>query len=187
VRQWKHLPPEAVWLFEDETILRLFPVLRRAWSLRGEQAVVPLTGNNAKRVLFGTLNPRTGHRSVFRCPNMRQESFQAFLRLLRHSSPGRAIWLLLDEAPCHIAPKSHALAETLKIGLLGLPKQCSELNAMDHLWRALKDKISANSQFKSIDVHADFAENWIRSLSSHQTLLKAGVLSKNFWLQSFLQ
>jgi hypothetical protein len=187
VRQLKHLPPQAVWRFEDETLLRLFPVLRRAWSLRGEQAGVPLTGHNAKRVLVGTRNPRTGHRLVFRCPNMRQEAFQAFLRLLRHSYPGRAIGLLLDEAPCPIAPKSQALAETLQIVLGWLPKQGSELNAMAHLWRALKDKISANSQFKSIDEHADFAENWLRSLSNHETLLKAGVFSKNFWLQSFLQ
>lgn len=78
-------------LFEDETILRLFPVLRRAWSLRGEQAIVPITGSNAKRVLFGTLNPRTGHRIVLCRPNMRQEHFQAFLRLLRQSYPGREI------------------------------------------------------------------------------------------------
>lgn len=187
MRQLKLLPPQAVWLFEDETILRLFPVLRRAWSLRGEQAVVPITGNNAKRVLFGALNPRTGHRIVFRARNMRQASFQAFLRLLRHSYPGRAIWLLLDEAPCHIAPKSQALAATLQIRLIWLPKQCSELNAMDHLWRALKEKISANYQFENIDEHADFAENWLASLSDHETLLKAGVLSKHFWLQSFLQ
>lgn len=187
MRQLKHLPPEAVWLFEDETILRLFPVLRRAWSLRGEQAVVPITGNNAKRVLFGTLNPRTGHRILLRCRNMRQASFQAFLRLLRHSYPGRVIWLLLDEAPCHIAPKSQALAEMLQIKLVWLPKQCSELNAMDHLWRALKERISANYQFTNIDEHADLAEQWLRSLSDHETLCKAGVLSKHFWLQSFLQ
>ena len=187
MRQLKHLPPQAVWLFEDETILRLFPVLRRAWSLRGEQAVVPITGNKANRVLFGTLNPRTGYRLVFRCLNMRQESFQAFLRFLRHAYPGRAIWWLLDEAPCHIAPKSQALAETLHIRLVWLPKQCSELNARDHLWRALKEKIAANYQFKNIDEHADFAENWLRFLSDHETLRKAGVFSKHFWLQSFLQ
>lgn len=175
-----------MWLFEDETILRLFPVLRRAWSLRGEQAVVPITGNNAKRVLFGTINPRTGHRIVLRSPNMRQEYFQTFLRLLRRSYPGREIWLLLDEAPSHIAPKSQALAAALSIVLVWLPKQCSELNAMDQLWRELKDDISANYQFQNIDEHADFAEDWIFSLSKSEALLKAGVLSKNFWLQSFL-
>jgi hypothetical protein len=176
-----------VLLFEDETTLRLFPVLRRAWSLRGEQAIVPITGSNAKRVLFGTINPRTGHRIVLCRPNMRQEHFQAFLRLLRQSYPGREIWLLLDEAPCHIAPKSQVLAEDLNIVLIWLPKQCSELNAMDQLWRELKDNISANYQFKGIEEHAAIAEHWILSLSKSEALVKAGVLSKNFWLQSFLQ
>jgi len=58
---------------------------------------------------------------------------------------------------------------------------------MDHLWRALKEKIAANYQFKNIDEHADFAENWLRFLSDHEPLRKAGVFSKHFWLQSFLQ
>ena len=93
----------------------------------------------------------------------------------------------LAEAPCPLAPKSQALAEPLKSVLVWLPKQGSELNARYHLWRAFKDKRSATYQFKRIDEHADFAENGIRSLSNHETLLKAGVVSKNFWLQSFLQ
>lgn len=181
------MPAEAVLLFEDETILRLFPVLRRAWTVRGEQARIPITGRNAKRVLFGTINPRTGHRIVMSRPNMRQENFQDFLRLLRRSYPGRVIWLLLDEAPCHIAPKSRALAATLNIQLIWLPKQCSELNAMDQLWRGLKNHISANYQFKDIDEHSVWARNWILSLTGSEALLKASIFSENFWLRSFLQ
>jgi hypothetical protein len=50
---------------EDETILRLFPVRRRAWSLRGEQALVPITAQNAKRVLFANQPaPRAAHRGA---------------------------------------------------------------------------------------------------------------------------
>lgn len=174
-------------LFEDETILRLFPVLRRAWSLRGEQSKVFITGNNAKRVLFGTINMRTGHRIIWRGLNMRQEHFQTFLRLLRRSYPGRPIRMLLDEAPCHVASKSTALAHLLGIEFIFLPKQCSELNAMDHLWRELKDDISANYQFKTIDEHADFAEDYTLKLSNRQALHRAGLLSKNFWLKLFLK
>lgn len=181
------MPVGAVLLFEDETILRLFPVLRRAWSVRGEQAKVFITGRNAKRVLFGTINVRTGHRIVWRGPNMRQEHFHMFLRLLRHHYRGRPIWMLLDEAPCHIAPKSKALARVLGIELTFLPKQCSELNAMDHLWRELKDDISANYQFETIDEHASFAEDYIMQLSNQQALGRAGILSKNFWLKLFLK
>jgi transposase len=181
------MPADAVLLFEDETVLRLFPVLRRAWALRGQQAKVAITGRNAKRVLFGPINPRTGHRIVWRGPNMRQEHFPAFLRRLRRSYPGRPIWLLLDEAPCHTAPRSQALAASLDIVLVWLPKHCSELNAMDQLWRELKGNISANYQFADLDEHAAVAEHWIMSLTHTEALRKASILSDHFWLKSFFK
>jgi DDE superfamily endonuclease len=187
VRQIRRMPARAVLLFEDETILRLLPELRRAWSLRGQQARVPISGKNAKCVLFGALNPRTGHRLVARAPSLRQEYFQEFLRLLRRSYPGQPLWLLLDRASAHTAPASQALAATLGIVLLWLPKQCSELNGMDQLWRELKANISANHQFKDIEQHACLAQTWLLSLSRTEILRKAGVFSQNFWLQEFLQ
>ena len=181
------MPAGAVLLMEAETILRLFPVLRRAWSLRGQQARVPISGKNAKRVLFGAINVRTGHRILMRRADTRHQHFRDYLRLLRRCYPGRPIWLLLDEAPSHTAPQSEALAKEMGIELVSLPKQCSELNAMDQLWRELKADVSANYQFKTIDEHAAFAEHWVLSLSKTEALSKASVLSKNFWLNSFLQ
>jgi transposase len=176
-----------VLLFEDETLLRLFPALRRAWALRGEQARIGITGRNAKRALFGTINLRTGHRIIQCSPNLRQEHFHAFLRRLRRSYPGRQIWLLLDEAPGHIAAQSQALARQLDIVLIWLPKQCSELNAMDQLWRDLKSNISANYQYAEIDEHAAYAEAWVMSLSRTEALRKAGILSEDFWLKAFFK
>ena len=168
-------------------MLRLFPVLRRAWALRGEQAHVPITGRNAKRVLFGAINLRTGHRVVLRRPTMQQAHFQAFLRLLREAYPGRQLALLLDEAPGHRAARSLALATQLDMVLIWLPKQCSELNAMDQLWRELKGHISANYQYPTIEEHAAAAEQWLRSLTPTEALRKAGIRSKNFWLKSFIK
>jgi transposase len=181
------MPRDAVLLFIDATILRWFPPLRFAWAFRGEQATVKISGRNAKRVLFGAINPRTGHRLVFRRPRMRQEDFQAFLRYLRQHYPGRPIWLLLDKAPCHDAVKSKLLAARLGIMLLWLPKQCSELNAVDQLWKELKRLIAANRQFRTIDVEADYAEHWFLGLSPRQALRKAGILSEDFWLKDFLE
>ena len=168
-------------------MLRLFPVLRRAWALRGEQAHVAITGGNAKRVLFGAINLRTGHRLLWRRPTMEQAHFQAFLRLVREAYPGRPIAVLLDEAPSHRAAKSQDLAAALGIELLWLPKQCAELNVMDQLWRELKGHISANYQYPTIEEHAATAEQWIRSLTPTEALRKAGIRSKNFWLKSFLK
>jgi DDE superfamily endonuclease len=168
-------------------VLRLFPVLRRAWALQGEQAHGAITGCNAKRVLFGAINLRTGHRIILRRPNMEQVHFQAFLRLLREAYPGHRIALLLDEAPSHRAAKSQSRAADLDIELIWLPKQCAELNAMDQLWRELKGHISANYQYPTIEEHAAAAEQWLRSLTPTEALRKAGIRSKNFWLKSFIK
>ena len=99
VRRLRQLPAPTVLLGEDETVLRLFPALRRAWALQGEQAHVTMTGCNAKRVLFGAINLRTGHGVVLYRPNMEQAHFQPSLRLVREAYPGCPIALLLDEAP----------------------------------------------------------------------------------------
>lgn len=180
------MPAGAVLLFEDETVLRLFPVLRRAWSLQGEQARVDITGRNAQRVLFATIDIHSGHRIVMQQPNMRQDSFQAFLHLLRRRYRKRAVWLLLDKGGLHTAPKSQALAEELNVTLIWLPKQCPELNGMDQLWRSVKNDISANYQFPGIVQHANVAESYVMKLTNSQALLKAGILSKNFWLHKYL-
>lgn len=146
---------------------------------------MPVTGRNAKRVLFGTINLRTGHRVMLRRRRMRQEDFQAFLQLLRARYKKREIWLLLDEAPGHTAEKSLAMAASLAIELVWLPKQCSELNAMDHLWKELKRRLAANRQFSTIDEGAEHAEHWVLGLSPQQARRKAGILSKNYWLKDF--
>lgn len=173
-------------LFLDATILRLFPPLRCAWAFRGQQAEVRITGRNAKRVLFGAINPRTGHRLVMSRPGMRQEDFQAFLRCLRNRYRDRPLWLIVDRAPCHEAHKSQALAGRLDIGLMWLPTQCPELNPVDHLWRELKRLIAANRQFRTIDEEAAYAERWFLGLTEHQALRKAGILAESFWLKALL-
>jgi DDE superfamily endonuclease len=187
VRRLKQLPAEAVLLFEDETGLRLFPLLRRAWGLRGEPLRIGITGRKAKRVLFGALNPRTGHRLLQQAPKMKQIHFQSFLHLLRRAYRERPSWLLLDEAPCHIAPRSQTRARQLTLELLWLPKQCSELNAMAQVWRERKGKISANYQHPTMEAHGTFAQAWLMSLTATEAKRKAGILSKNFWLQSFFK
>jgi transposase len=173
-------------LFLDATVLRLFPPLRAAWSPRGEQAEVRITGRNAKRVRFGAINPRTGHRVVLRRVRQRPDDFQAFLRHLRRRYRGRPLWLLLDRAPCHEAAKSQALAGRLGIGLRWLPTPCPELNPVDHLWRELKRLIAANRQFRTAGEQADDAERWFLGLTPRQALRKAGILAEDFWLKQLL-
>lgn len=180
------MPPSAVLLGEDEILLRLFPELRRAWARSGEQATVGVTGHNAKRALIGAINLRTGHRVVLGCGNMTGGCFREMLQLLRHRYPGRPIWMLLDNSSLHTAKSSLVLAGKLDIHFVWLPRQCPELNPMDHLFKEITTHVSANYQYPDIDQHAAQAEQYLLGLSNREALKKAGLLSKNFWLKNLL-
>jgi transposase len=164
--------------------LRLFPPLRSRWAETGAQAIVPITGQNAKRVLFGTINLRTARRTVFVARNASAPAVRAFLTdLRRRYRRAGTIWLLADRASGHTAKATLALAARLRIEVLWLPKQASEFNAMDQLWRELKRLVAANRQASSVDALADDAVRWTLGLTTREARRKAGMLSEHFWLR----
>lgn len=57
---------------------------------------------------------------------------------------------------------------------------------MDNLWKELKAGISANYQYQSIQQQADVAEEYTQMLSGKQAMKRAGILSENFWLKTFV-
>jgi len=177
-----------VLLCVDWTLLRLFPPLRAAWALKGAQATAPITGANAKRVLFGAIDLRTAHRVVLVRRHAGGGDARAFLsELRRRYRRAGTIWLLVDRASAHTGHQTQALATALGIRMLWLPKQAPELNAMDQLWRELKRLIAANRQAKTIDVLAADATSWVLDLTPRQARRKASMSSKRFWLRKLLQ
>jgi hypothetical protein len=173
-----------VLLAEDETDLLLFPPLRAGWSLRGQPREIPISGKNARRVVFGAMNLRTGHRLFLVREHQRAADFQAFLRLVHQRYRGWHVALLLDEDSSHTAGGSEALAAAWDIERLWLPKRSPKLNPMDHLWGDAKDEVSANKQYETIDAQVDRFLEYLGSLSAWEALTKGGVLSERFWLRA---
>jgi len=180
------LPERSVLLAEDETDLLLFPPLRFAWALRGAQAKVWLTGQNARRVLFGALNLRTGHLVLFSRERSKAPDFCAFLREVHRRYRAHRVVLLLDGNSSHTAGASQRLAATLGITLLWLPARSPHLNPMDHLWRDVKQNVCANRQEVSIERLVVRVLRSLQRLPPRSRLRKAGVLSPRFWLRSAL-
>lgn len=173
-------------LFEDETDILLFPPLRAAWARKGQQAQVRLQGHNAKRILFGAINPCTGRRLFLPRYRQRSEDFQDFLELVRRSYRAHPIALILDEDPSHTAKASQHLAAKLGIELLWLPKRSPHLNPMDHLWRAAKQNVAANRQYKDVDDEVERIIAYLSHLTRTEALRKAGILSRHFWLRDVM-
>lgn len=183
-RQIQALPRHSVVLAQDETDLLLFPPLRAAWSKRGEVARVCLSGRNARRVIFGALNLRTGSRLLVPRPKGRSVDFQAFLGEVRSHYRGWHVALLLDEDSCHTAQASRHAAEGMT--LLWLPKRSPKLNPVDTLWGQGKDVISANTQYPTIEEQVISFLGYLRNLSNREALHRSGVLSPGFWLRGAL-
>lgn len=171
-------------VFTDWTLLRLFPPLRSQWACAGAPADVVITGQNAKRVLFGSIDRATARRVVLVAKHAGAAAVEAFLRELRRRyRRAGTIWLLADRASGHTARRTLALAARLRIEFVWLPKHAPELNAMDQLWRELKRLIAANRQAPSIAALADEAAAWVRGLTPAEARRKAGMASERFWLR----
>jgi transposase len=177
------LPPRTAKLAEDGTDLRLFPPLRAGWARRGEEAPVPISGGNAKRVVFGALNLETGGRVFLAHRRQRGVAFEDFLEEVRWYYRGRPVALLVDEDSSHTAEDSQDTADELGIELLWLPKRSPHLNPMDHLWRHGKEVMSANHQYASIDSQVEQFIDYLSGPSAYEALKKAGIFSKDFWLK----
>ncbi len=178
--------PRSVILVEDETDLLLFPPLRACWAPRGKTALVRLCGRNARRVIFGAMNLRTGTRLFLPREHGWAEDFQEFLDLIHDHYRGWQVVLLLDEDPSHTAEDSRSLADNYDMEMLWLPKRCPELNPMDTLWGQGKDRMSANKQYATIDDQVDRFLAHLQGLSAEEALHTAGVHSGHFWLKRAL-
>jgi transposase len=177
------LPARTVLLAQDETELLLLPPLRAGWTRRGQPAPVPLSGHNARRTVFGSLNLRTGHALWLAQRHKRAENFQAFLTLIHGHYRAGPVALLLDANSCHTAQGSLTLAQALGIRLLWLPTRSPHLNPLEHLWRHGKAVVCANHQYPTLEEQVDHFVHYLQSLSPNQRLRKAGVFSRKFWLQ----
>jgi hypothetical protein len=171
-------------LAQDETDLLLFPPLRAAGAKRGEVAKVWLSGRNARRVIVGARNLRTGTRLFVPREEGRSGDFQAFLGEVRSHSRGGHVALLRDEDPCHTAQASRRKAEGMT--LLWLPKRSPKLNPRETLWGQGKDVISATKRYATIEEQVDRFLGHLRSLTNQEALHTSGVLSKKFWLKGAL-
>lgn len=168
-------------LFEDETEVMLFPPLRSGWAKEGEPAHVPISGGNAKRVVFGTLS-LTGHRLFLVRRKQRAADFQEFLELVHDHYRGWHVLMLLDGDSSHTARSSKGLAASLDIELEWLPVRSPELNAIEDLWGDGKDVVCANHQYPDIDEQTDAFVDYLQSHTNHQARKTTGLLNDDYWL-----
>jgi len=171
-----------VWV-GDETALREFPPLRAAWARRGTQAVVVISGRNARRVVHGMLNVQSGELVRVVRERGRGDDVAAAVRVFGERRPGVAKLLIWDNAPPHHTRVVRQATEEAGIELAWLPFRSPELNPCEDLWRRLKAVVAANRAYPSVDDLAARAIAWLDHLTATDVLRLAGLQSSKFhWL-----
>jgi transposase len=166
----------------DETIITETPPLYSCYCRVGEQAWVPITGNRQKRILHGVINVMSGDCLLLITKVWDEVTHQYFLEMIRSHWRGWHIVLFEDRGTPHTSEDSRDVAQELGIEVRLLPRATPELNAMDQLWRRVKERSVADRPTLTIDRSADAVCRDILDMSRQERLKKAGVLSGNFWL-----
>ena len=171
-----------VWV-GDTTTLREFPPLRAAWAPRGQQAVVVISGRNARRALHGALNVVTGELVRVVSERARGPDLAEAVVALGRVRPGVPKLLVWDNAPPHHTRPPREAAAAAGIEIAYLPFRSPELNPCEDLWRRLKAVVAANRAYAAVDELAARATAWLDALSPADVLRYAGLASSKFaWL-----
>jgi transposase len=166
----------------DETIVTETPPLYFAYGHSGKQIQVQITGSRTKRIIHGAINIKTGAIDLLISWQLNSQTHMHFLEHIRNKWRGWNIILFEDKGTFHTCEESMELAEKLGIEVRFLPTATPELNAMDQLWRRVKGETLGSRSTLSIDQSALKVCRYIIDLSPHDRLLKAGILSGNFWI-----
>ena len=159
----------TVILYEDEAIFTTEPTVTAIWTKEGHQGVVETSGGKRDRaVVFGAVNPETGDLFEQISDAGNTENFKNFMLNLSENL-----------ALCHktaIMPIDNARYHHFKgiegwwkdnipnITLMYLPAYCSDLNAIEHLWKDTRCNVTHNTLFENLGVLVSHVKDYISNL-----------------------
>jgi len=170
--------PEDHLLYEDETTVRLLPLLRAMWMLVGQQFRIHVPPNwNRCFHIFGTLDVRTGEWVHRFCAQRTRQEFIAFLEHLLSVYPTGHIVIILDNGSIH---KAQEVLEWLvtqpRIQLVWLPTYSPHLNPVERIWKVMKKTVAANRAYAQLGMLKQAAREFFADLTPAQALQTASLV-----------
>jgi len=94
---------------------------------------------------YGSLNLQTGQEIAMRSDNMNAEVSAQHLEMLLEANPDVPILLFWDRAPWHRGkPIDKVLEENPRLEIIFFPTATPDLNPQEHIWKAVRKKVSHN-------------------------------------------
>jgi len=133
--------------------------LMRVYAPIGETPVMKVAANRDNTHFYGALDLQSGQEVVMRSDLMVSEASALFLEQVLLAYPERLILLLWDRATWHQGEAVRAVLEANpRLQILWFPPGSPELNPQEHVWKATREAISHNHQYKKLPELADAFE-----------------------------
>jgi hypothetical protein len=137
--------------------------LSYGWIFKGEDHVLPTTGQKTRLNITGALNLETGHIFHKNYDRISGESFINFLKDLQKAYQNAPkIHVIVDRGPCHRSKevKAYLRGEDVRIKLHYLPPYSPNLNPIERLWKIMHEYVSNNRHYAKAKEFVDAVHNF---------------------------
>ncbi len=140
--------------YQDETHVETNPYLAKQWHRIGRQQRIASVGVNRRVTVFGSKESRGRGRVEVVCGGQDSACFAQYRAALdqRHTTTGRAVFLVLDNASCHTSAASERAlaARAAWLHLIWLAKYSPHLHEKEREWRYLKRDVRGGGPLGSM-------------------------------------
>ena len=130
--------------YADEFNVSWLPTLRKMWSPKGQQVMIPTPGQPKVHYGLGAVNYHTGETVVIIRRHKRRKEVAELLDALLEKHPQETIYIAWDNASTHQDDEVEAVVRGAagRLVLLYLPTYSPWLNPIEMLWRHFRREVT---------------------------------------------
>jgi putative transposase len=141
-----------VFYYADEFNVSWLPTLRKLWSPKGQQVMIPTPGQPKVHYGLGAVNYHTGETVVIIRRRKRRKEVAELLEALLEKHPQETIYVAWDNASTHQDEEIEAVVRggAGRLILLYLPTYSPWLNPIEMLWRHFRREVTHCELFQTL-------------------------------------
>lgn len=142
---------------------------KNVWYRKGEEPVIEAKRKGESTNFYGALNMKTGQCAAMETVKQNSQTTIEFLKKLLKIYQNRKIFLIWDGAGWHKSKEirqflSEINKDKVRLELFNFPPYSPEFNPQEHVWKALRQKITHNRLEKDFPV---LIKNCLKFLNSN--------------------
>ena len=140
------------------------PTLRKMWSPKGQQVMIPTPGQPKVHYGLGAVNYHSGETVVIIRRRKRRREVAELLQALVDKHPNEIVYVAWDNANTHQDDEVEAVirAAAGRLVLLYLPTYSPWLNPIEMLWRHFRREVTHCELFETVKVLIDASYDFFR-------------------------